>query len=361
MKKILFVAQNLQIGGVQRALVNLLDSISPEDEVYLFVFGDGPLQSEIPSWIKVIYGNRLLRLTATPFQVVVTSKNPLDIFLRCVLMVLVRLIGSEKFYAWLLRNHQQDMEFDAAVSYATDVPHSYFNQGTAQYVSDYVQAKEKIAWIHTDPILSNFDRELCLYKLRNFDRIVCVSEAIRKKTEQLLPEYADKMAVMHNCFNASVICELAKAYQVPYSDEIFNIVTVGRIDDASKRIDGILQLCARLKAERVEGFHWYIVGEGPDLGKNQELADRLDLNDVLTFCGANKNPYPYIQSADLFALYSVYEGFPMVVGESQALGTFVLSTNYAAAKEQISSEQGYIAETDEEFYQELKRRIQCRN
>ena len=361
MKKILFVAQNLQIGGVQRALVNLLDTLSPEDDVCLFVFGDGPLKSELPQHIKIIYGKRLLRLVATPFQEILRTRKPLDILLRCMLMILVRLIGSEKLYALLFKSYQQDVEFNVAVSYFTDVPNNYFNQGTAQYVSDCVRAKEKIAWIHTDPILSNFDRDTCLYRLRNMDRIVCVSEAVRQKAEMLLPEYASKMVVYHNCFNIARICALADAYEAPYSDEEFNIVTVGRIDDCSKRIDGILKLCARLKMEEIVGFHWYIVGEGPDLTKNRELADKLSLNDVLTFCGAENNPYPYIQSADLFALYSAYEGFPMVIGEAQALGTYILTTNYAAAKEQISLEQGCIAENDEAFYQELKRLIQCQN
>lgn len=361
MKKILFVAQNLQIGGVQRALINLLDTISPEEDVCLFLFGDGPLKSELPQHIKIIHGKRLLRLVATPFQEILKTRKPLDILLRCMLMILVRLIGSEKLYALLFKNYLQDIKFDVAVSYFTDVPNNYFNQGTTQYVSDCVQAKEKITWIHTDPILSNFDRDTCLFRFRNMDRIVCVSEAVRKKTELLLPEYASKLAVFHNCFNPAKIRELAKAYTTPYSDDVFNIVTVGRIDDCSKRINEILQLCTRLKMEQIRGFHWYIVGEGPDLAKNRELADRLSLNDVLTFCGAENNPYPYIQRADLFALYSAYEGFPMVIGEAQALGTYILTTNYAAAKEQISHNQGYIAENDEDFYQELKRLIQCQN
>ena len=84
------------------------------------------------------------------------------------------------------------------------------------------------------------------------------------------------------------------------------------------------------------------------------LADELKVNDVLTFCGAQTNPYPYISVSDLFALYSAYEGYPMVIGEAQALGVGILTTRYAAAKEQISPEQGLIAENDEEFYQKLK-------
>lgn len=361
MKKILFVAQNLQIGGVQRALVNMLDIMPPEDDVRLFVFGDGPLRSEMPQHVKTTCGKRLLRLVATPFEVVLRSHNLVDIFLRCMLMMCVRIIGSEKLYAMLLKNYLQDEEFDIAISYFTDVPHNYFNQGTTQYVSDYAKAKEKIAWVHTDPVLSNFERNMCLYRFRNMDRIVCVSEAIRKKAEQLLPEYAHKMFVYHNRFNKAKIRDLAKAYTVPYSNEVYNIVTVGRIDDCSKRINGIVQLCARLKSERVAQFHWFIIGEGPDLSKNQTLAEELSVTDVLTFCGAAKNPYPYIRHANLFALYSAYEGYPMVIGEAQVLDTFILTTNYAAAKEQISPEQGIIAEDDEEFYQELKRLIQCQN
>lgn len=361
MKKILFVAQNLQIGGVQRALVNMLDFMSPGDDVRLFVFGNGPLHSEIPQNVKVTYGKCLLRLVATPFEVVLKSCNLVDIFLRGMLMICVRIIGSEKLYAMLLKNYLQEEEFDVAISYFTDVPHNYFNQGTTQYVSDYVKAKEKIAWVHTDPMLSNFDRDVCVYRFRNMDRIVCVSEAIRKKTKQLLPEYAHKMFVYHNRFNEAKIRGLAKAYSVPYSNKVYNVVTVGRIDDCSKRINGIVELCARLKAEKITQFHWYVIGEGPDLSQNQALSEELFLADVLTFCGAEKNPYPYIQHADLFALYSAYEGFPMVVGEAQALGTYVLTTNYAAAKEQISPEQGIIAENDEEFYQELKRLILCQN
>ena len=361
MKKILFVAQNLQIGGVQRALVNLLDTLSAEDDVYLFVFGDGPLQSEIPPSINVIYGKRLLRLVATPFQLVIKSKKIFDIFLRGLLMVLVRLVGSEKLYAWLLGKHKQDGEFDIAISYFTDVPNTYFNQGTTQYVSDCVQAKKKIAWIHTDPILSNFDREVCSYRFRDFDHIVCVSDAVREKAVQLLPEYAEKITVYHNRFNVNKICALSKAYEVPYTRETFNVVTVGRIDDRSKRIDGIVQMCARLKKEEIKDFCWYIVGDGPDFTRNQKLAKELGVEDVLVFCGVKENPYPYIQHSDLFALYSAYEGFPMVVGEAQALGVYVLTTNYAAAKEQITPQQGYIAETDEDYYQKLKRLIQCRN
>ena len=359
MKKILFVAQNLQIGGVQKALVNHLKTMSGDDEVYLFTFGDGPLMDEIPSFVQVSRGRRLLRLIATPMQVILESKNIADIFLRILLTLLVRVIGSERLYLWLLKGYCKE-NYDTAVSYFTDVPNNYFNQGTNLFVSDYVKAEEKIAWVHNDPIDGKFDREHCEKIYRRIDRLVCVSHAVKDRFAVFLPQYKEKLAVYYNRFPVQEIQGLA-AEMSPYRAGCFHIVTAARIDNLQKRIDGIVKLCARLRDDGVRGFVWHLVGGGPDLHGNQQLARELGVEDFVCFEGEKINPFPYIKHADLFALYSAYEGFPMVIGEAQVLETFILTTNYAAAKEQIAPEQGIIAENDEEFYQELKRLILCRN
>lgn len=359
MKKILFVAQNLQIGGVQKALINHLKTMPAGDDIYLFTFGDGPLMAEIPPFVRVFRGRRLLRLIATPMQVVLQNKNIVAIVLRVFLTLLVRVIGSKQLYMWLLRGYCTE-KFDIAISYFNDVPHNYFNQGTNLFVSEYVQAEKKVAWIHSDPIKANFDTEYCREIYRNFDRIVCVSRAVERNFHQLLPEYAKKTEVIHNFIPTQEVRELAQT-ATPYSGDKFHVVTVGRVDNASKRMDGIVRVCVRLKSEGITQFQWHIVGNGPDLPGNRQLAEELGVAELVCFEGEQINPFPYIRHADLFALYSAYEGFPMVIGEAQALDTYILTTNYAAAKEQISPEQGIIAENDEEFYQELKRLILCRN
>ena len=359
MKKILFVAQNLQIGGVQKALVNQLKTMSEKDEVHLFTFGNGPLKSEIPTFVKVIQGRRLLRLVATPMQEVLQSKNKIDIILRILLTALVRVAGSERLYLWLLKGYCKE-SYDTAVSYFTDVPNNYFNQGTNLFVSEYVRAGEKLAWIHNDPIDGKFDRDHCEGIYRRFDRLVCVSHAVKDRFAEFLPQYADRLAVYHNRFPVKEIQKMA-AGESPYGAGCFHIVTAARIDNLQKRIDGIVKLCARLRDDGVSGFLWHFVGGGPDLPGNQQLSRDLGVTDLVCFEGEKTNPFPYIKHADLFGLYSAYEGYPMVIGEAQVLDTFILTTNYAAAKEQILPEQGIITENDEEFYQELKRLILCRN
>jgi hypothetical protein len=333
---------------------------SEEYEISLFSFGKGALLNKIPESVSIITGDRFLQLSAEPFFSVLKRKHPVDIMLRILLMLYVRLCGSERFYRKQFRKYISRTEYDIAISYFNDVPHNYFNQGTNLFVSDYVQAKKKVAWIHNDPIDGNFDPDHCERIYRSFDHLICVSHAVMDRFCEFLPQYKEKLAVYHNRFPVQEIQELA-AETSPYRGECFRIVTAARIDNLQKRIDGIVKLCARLRDDGVRNFCWHIVGNGPDLPGNQQLASELGVTESICFEGEKMNPFPYIKHADLFALYSAYEGFPMVIGEAQVLDTFILTTNYAAAKEQVLPEQGIIAENDEKFYQELKRLILCRN
>ena len=363
-QRILFVAQNMDVGGIQTSLVNLLKFVdmhhSDEYEISLFSFGKGVLLNKIPDSVSVILGNKFLQLSAEPFFSVLKRKHPADILLRILLMLYVRLWGSERFYRKQFQKCVLPGEYDIAISYFNDAPRNYFNQGTNLFVSEYVKAKKKVAWIHYDPIDGKFDRDHCENIYRRFDRLICVSHAVKDRFSAFLPQYAARLAVYHNCFPAEEIREMATGSS-PYPAGRFHIVTAARIDNLQKRIDGIVKLCARLRDDGVGDFTWHIVGNGPDLPGNQQLARELGVEDLVCFEGEKTNPFPYIRNADLFALYSAYEGFPMVIGEAQVLGAYILTTNYAAAKEQIAPEQGMIAENDEEFYQELKRLILCRS
>ena len=69
MKKVLFVARNLEMGGIQTSLLNLLKKIAKNDEysINLFVFGRGELLSRVPENVSVIHGKKTLSLMSTSF------------------------------------------------------------------------------------------------------------------------------------------------------------------------------------------------------------------------------------------------------------------------------------------------------
>lgn len=347
MTKILFVAQNFEMGGVQRALANMLSEISqiPGYSITVFSFGKGPLLSFMPGNIKVVSGRKLLRLVATPMSQVLKSKNFIDILLRVVLTVCVRLIGSEKFYRILLDRQPKLGAFDVAVSYFNDVPDNYFNQGTNQYVDRYMEAERKFAWFHTDPIAGRYCAKKCSEAYRNFDRVVCVSKGIKDKMEALAPSLKNKTTVVYNFYPVTQIINEARSF-MPYSNSgCIRLITVGRIDNVCKNFDLIPKLAKKLLDENCSRFEWYIVGDGPDLEKCRKRVLEYGVSECVYFVGEKENPYPYVYYADLFVFPTKYEGFPMVVGEALALGTPVVVSNYAAAVEQVAPNAGVICDT----------------
>ena len=357
-KQVLVVVQNLTVGGITSSLINFIDYLNDkypnELDIDLFTFSSLKQVHDIPKNINTSHGNMLLELSATSFFDVLKSKNIINIFIRIFIMLYVRLIGSESFYNKILKKHINTKEYDIAISYSNDVPGNYFNQGTNQYVADFTNANEKFAWIHTDPIKMGFDKKHCEKVYEKYNRIICVSDAVKKSFDRLFPIFSDKTEVFYNVFNKKQILKQAGEYQPFDGTGLFNIITVCRIDNGTKRVDGIVHLCNRLKKDGISNFKWRIVGDGPSLRKNIRLAKKLKVLDVLEFVGEKKNPYPYVLYSDLFALYSAYEGHPMVIGEAIATGTYILTTNYAAAAEQIDGVCGLVASNDEDFYEKIK-------
>lgn len=70
-----------------------------------------------------------------------------------------------------------------------------------------------------------------------------------------------------------------------------------------------------------------LVGTGPEQDACQQLAVDLGVADQVIFAGFQPNPYPYIAHAGGMVLSSRFEGFGLVIGEAQALGVPVISTD----------------------------------
>ena len=69
-----------------------------------------------------------------------------------------------------------------------------------------------------------------------------------------------------------------------------------------------------------------IVGEGDLREELEQKARTLGVSDRVLFAGKRRNPYPWMQQADLFMLTSEYEGLGIVLTEAMACGTPILAT-----------------------------------
>lgn len=103
------------------------------------------------------------------------------------------------------------------------------------------------------------------------------------------------------------------------------IIAMGRLHP-QKGFDLLLKAFAKIQAKYPD-WHLTILGEGTIRPELEELRSQLGLSERVHLPGSVSNVNDYLRQAELFALSSRFEGFPMAVCEAMACGLPVLSTD----------------------------------
>ena len=176
--KILIVNNNLNIGGVQKSLVNLLGEIHSEHDVTLFLFSDsGELKKDIPENVKIIEGNRFVRLMGIT-NAEAKSEGMITYLLRSFFTVLTRVFGTRVSFGILSRMQRMSGEYDVAVSFMQNGAYRVFYGGCNEFVVNGVRAKNKVAFVHCDFLNYEGNNRYNRNFYSKFDKIACVSEKI---------------------------------------------------------------------------------------------------------------------------------------------------------------------------------------
>lgn len=95
----------------------------------------------------------------------------------------------------------------------------------------------------------------------------------------------------------------------------------------------LIRSFARLRQARPARL--MILGAGALEAELKDLAQSLGVADDVIFAGFVANPWPYYASADLFALSSDYEGYPLVLIEAMLSGLPVVATDCESGPREI--------------------------
>ena len=138
------------------------------------------------------------------------------------------------------------------------------------------------------------------------------------------------MKVIHNPIDLDKINTI-EAKTSFFNTEVFNIITVGRLDEG-KNHELLIRALHKLQNPILRLF---IFGFGQLEDKLNQLIEELDLKNQVTLMGFDPNPYQYLKTADLFIFGSNHEGFPNVLLEAMACGLPILSTNCQSGPSEI--------------------------
>jgi glycosyltransferase involved in cell wall biosynthesis len=107
--------------------------------------------------------------------------------------------------------------------------------------------------------------------------------------------------------------------------ERFIILAVGRLMP-QKGFDRLIEAFAKLHADHLS-WDLVILGAGPDKQSLERQRDRLGLNDRVFLPGRAGNVGDWYERASIFAMTSLFEGFPNALLEAMAYGLPVISTD----------------------------------
>lgn len=351
-KDILILMPSMFIGGAERSLIGLLDSIDYEKyNVDLFLNRhEGEFMSLIPNKVNLLPQIDAYTNFDRPIKDVLFSKNfKYGIArLKSKLDMKRNVKDGNQSNVWssmqfisnrlvpLLPNI--DKEYDLAINFL----------GIADVLGQKVKAKNKLAWIHTDysKLIPNRDLDLDTYS--KVDYIVTVSEHCEKQFLNVYPMLNNKSLVIENILSEKFIkIQAEEEVEDMQLDDSINLLSIGRFTDA-KNFDNVPKICKNILEKRIN-VKWYIIGYGTDeeLIKSKILEEKMQDNVILL--GKKENPYPYIKACDIYVQPSRYEGKAVAVREAQILNKPVVITNFATSKSQLTDGfDGIIVPVDNE-------------
>lgn len=341
MKRLLIVNNNMHIGGVQKALVNLLREISDSYDITLVLLSDsGELKKQIPENVKVIALRSPYRYLGMTKQDVHREK---DLLGRSAWAAMIRLFGR-KTICPVMNLFQKDLGyFDVAISFLHSGPNKVFYGGCNELVLDKVNAAQKVTFLHCDYEKIEADCRYNRKLYQRFDWIAACSGGCAEAFLRVMPQLCDKVMVVPNCQDYHKIRELSKKERILPQDNRLKVLTVARFG-REKGVLRAIQAIADLQDDKKK-LSYTIIGDGAEFLQAQEMVKRLDLEDTVRLLGAMENPYGAMAQADLLLIPSVSEAAPMVIGEAACLGTPILTTETISAREMVEkSGYGWVCE-----------------
>lgn len=340
-RKLLFVNGHLNVGGVEKSLVDLLRWLdySKYDVDLLLLEETGDYLDQIPEAVNIIYKDTREAYGSFSNSILQNLKRGKFnlIFYRIVLLISSHW-GKEflrywKFFFRLPHN------YDCAIAYRPGI--------CADVVAYAVKSKKKICWWHHGECLySDTQIEDTNRVWRYFDNVVTVSNGCKNMIESIFDYPSDQIVVIPNLIDIDKISFLA-GESSPYeeSSDIIKIVTVGRLSP-EKHIQDIPQIASELIKKDTNQFKWFIVGEGEMRKQIEEEICKYNVGNHVCLLGSKSNPYPYIKFADMMVHTSHVESQGLTILEAMALKTPCVAVASLGPKDFMNGKTGILVEAN---------------
>ena len=340
----------MQIGGIQKSLINLLNGVNKDYNITLLLFSDyGVLFKDIPKNVKVIFADKRLKVLGTPWSEI--KKNPLLAYYKFTSKVLCKMRGKDAALSYLFKQQKVIKNYDTVISYSHCTAEGALAVCTPEFVLKCTKSDNKICFIHCDYIHSDTFSEHNNQIYKKFSKIACCSESVRNNFLQKIPELQERTFTVRNFYDLSIV-DKAKNEPYYYDEKYINLISVARLSEEKGILRAIKALC---DSKRMD-IRYYIVGAGPQKKEIQEYISSHNMSKNVILLGEQKNPYRFMVNADYLLVPSYHEAAPMVFDEANILNVPVISSNTTSANEMLTQFDIISDNIDEQLFKSIKKK-----
>lgn len=331
-KKVIFRSGSLRMGGLERVLIEVLQTIDKEKfDIYLVIDDDcgkeNIFEKDIPKDIPYFFlkPEKLIRETEKYKE---KKKN--------IIYKLMYNLMMEKENKVMYRNMQKILKDIGEIDVIVD-----FDAGASKYI-EKLDIKKKIVWIHNSiPNLKKKESKIKRFgkRLEKYDRVVAICDEMKEEIENIYPNLRGKVSRIYNPFNFERIeklmedeRELTKEQKKMQNEDY--CIAIARLDNVQK---DFLTLVRAYKFVKENGIQdkLYIIGDGPSKEEIINEIKKLSLEENIKLIGLSKNPYIWLKNSKLFVHSSKYEGLPTVLIEALICNKMIISSNCPTGPKEI--------------------------
>ena len=320
--RFLIVVRTLKLGGMERVAVNLSDLLANAGHeshlLYLKQSKEQILPSNSSVHLHYFNYNKKLRSTGIGLIIDLLARLILNPIIRKSYFYWVGLIGGAIFKKHVKTLEKEHGKFDCIV---------FRGQGTLELVWNWHDPR--LCFV-VENIIPNkgphWKQKMFSNVLFNKRNLVAVSSGVAESlhaAQNRLGWQAQNITVITNPCPIDEIRQQAEEIIPDIPNEPY-IINVARLVPQK---DQHLLLEAYKKSGVKEKL--VIVGDGKLRDELQKYSKELGIENQVYFVGSKHNPYPWIKRAKAMVLSSKFEGLGIVLLESLAVGTPILSVEYA--------------------------------
>lgn len=335
MKKILFCTDSLIMGGQEKVSIDYLKMLSENSEYEISL-----LINEDNGEVGNIFINDIPKKIKYKFVIekeIISQINKYRELKKGNLIYKILynyyLGKRKKSYLKNIKEIVKKEEYDYLIDFTCQLPTELCDTRV-------------ISWVHTD-INSWKEKRIKELgkKIEKIGKLIVLNESNKKDLKKLFYNDENKIEKLYNPFDIEKIKEISldKSLLTIREKELIEdkyFLACCRLDKL-KDIDTLIESYKVLKEKYNIKEKLYIIGDGEEKERLENLVKKYKLENNILFLGLQKNPYVWMRNAKFFIHSSFREGLPTVIVEALITNGMVVSSDCPVGPREILEDERY--------------------